>query len=404
MKRLAFILTLVAALATPALARANTVTEWNRTLVDALETAKTPPPPAARIGAIVQASVFDAVNGIRPRYAPYRVAPAAPRGASRAAAAAGAAYEALSALFPTQTFDDRLAASLARIDASARSIADGAAWGKSVADQILAWRATDGLTAVLPPYVPGTSRGDWQPTPPFPPGAPLFRQFATLIPFALASPAQLDPGPPPALTSRRYARDLAEVQDVGSATSAARSPFDTQTAIFWQADTPAAMWDRVADDLADEHPVGLVRTARVLARTDIAMADATIAIWNAKNEYDRWRPISAIAAAGDPGWTPLLTTPPFQEYPAAHPGVSAAAASVLAAHYGERTAFTVTAAALPGVRRDFCGFGAAARQVQDARVFGGIHFRFSTVAGARMGAEVADYVLDNLMRRQSSSG
>jgi hypothetical protein len=404
MRRLAFILTLLAALATPALARANTVTDWNRTLIGALESAKTPPPPSARIAAIVQASVFDAVNGIRPRYAPYRVVPAAPRGASRASAAAGAAYEALGALFPTQSFDDRLAASLAQVRGSRRSIADGLAWGKSVADQILAWRADDGLNAVLPPYVPGTAPGDWQPTPPLPPGAPLFRQFAAMVPFALASPAQLDPGPPPALTSRRYARDLAEVDALGSATSTDRSAFDTQTAIFWQSDTPAAMWDRVADDLADAHPAGLVRTARVLARTDIAMADATIAIWNAKNEYDRWRPITAIAASGDTAWTPLLTTPAFQEYPAAHPGVSAAAASVLAAQYGERAGFAVTANGLAGVQREFCSLAAAVRQVQDARIFGGIHFRFATEAAARMGAEVGDYVLDNLMRRQSSSG
>jgi hypothetical protein len=399
MKRLTFILTLLVALATPPLARANTVTDWNRALIDALETAKTPPPPSARIAAIVQASVFDAVNGIRPRYSPYHVAPAAPRGACRAAAAATAAHEARSALFPAQeaAIDARLAADAG--ECGPRAEERGLAWGKSVADQILVWRAGDGINAVLPPYVPGTAPGDWQPTPPFPPGAPLFRQFATMIPFALASPAQFDPGPPPALGSRRYARDLAEVRDVGNATSADRSDFDTQTAIFWQSDTPAAMWDRVADDLADEHPAGLLRTARVLAQTDIAMADATIAIWNAKNEYDRWRPITAIAAAGDPAWTPA-----FQEYPAAHPGVSAAAASVLAAQYGERAAFSVTANGLRGVRRSFCSFAAAARQVQDARIFGGIHFRFSTAAGARVGVKVADYVLDSLMRRQSSSG
>jgi hypothetical protein len=396
MRRLTLTLTVLAALATPALARANTVTDWNRTMIAALETAKTPPPPANRAAAIVQAAVYDAANGIHPRFTPYRVAAAAPPGASRAAAAAGAAHEALSALFPDQkaTFDAQLAPLSASTDPS---IVAGLAWGRSVADQILSWRAGDGLNAVLPPYVPGDAPGDYQPTPPaF--GPPAFRQFAAMAPFALASPSQFDPGPPPGLESRRYLRDLAEVERVGGATGAARADFDTQTAIFWQADTPAAMWDRVADDLADRAGVGLLPAARRLALTNIALADATIAVWNAKNEYDRWRPVTAIAAGGDPSWTPLLVTPAFQEYPAGHPGVSAGAAGVLAAFYGDRTRFTVTSAGLPGVQRGFAGFQAAVRQVEDARVFGGIHFRFSTTVAARMGRQVAAYVLDTVMR------
>jgi hypothetical protein len=408
MRRLVLWLTVPLVLLTGGVARANTVTDWNHTLIDALEAAGTPPPTAARSAAIVQASVYDAVNGIRPRYAPYRVAPAAAPGASRAAAAAGAAHEALEALFPAQQplLDDRLAASLTAIPGSPASIAAGLTWGASVADAILAWRAGDGFATVPGTYVFGTAPGDYQPTPPAN-GAPQFRQFATMVPFALRSPAQLLPGPPPALTSPRYARDLAEVQALGSATSSVRSAFDTQTAIFWQADTPAAMWDRVADALATERGQGLVQTARVLALTDIALADATIAVWNAKNHYDRWRPITAIARAdtdgnpatvADPAWTPLLTTPPFQEYPAAHPGVSAAATSVLAAAYGEHSCFTVTANGAPGVERSFTSFAAAAQQVQDARIFGGIHFRFSTVTGARMGYRVAAYVLGRLMR------
>jgi hypothetical protein len=408
MRKFTLLLTALAVLATGGVAHANAVTDWNQTMIDALETAGTPPPTAARAAAIVQASVYDAVNGIRPRYAPYRVAPAAPPGAARAAAAAGAAHEALVQLLPAQQplFDARLAAALAAIPRGSASIAAGLSWGSSVADAIVAWRASDGFTTVPPTYVFGTAPGDYQPTPPVN-GPPQFRQFATMVPFALRSPAQFDPGPPAALTSARYARDLAEVQALGSATSGARSAFDTQTAVFWQADTPAAMWDRVADALATQHHQGLVQTARVLALTDVALADATIAVWNAKNHYDRWRPITAIARAdtdgnpatvADPAWTPLLTTPAFQEYPAAHPGVSAAASAVLAAQYGDRTCFTVTSNGAPGVERSFASFAAAAQQVQDARVFGGIHFRFSTVTGARMGYAVAAYVLDRVMR------
>ena len=178
---------------------------------------------------------------------------------------------------------------------------------------------------MLPPYVPGTAPGDWQPTPPLF-GAPLFRQFATMVPFALTSPSQfLPPGPPP-LTSARYTQDLAEVQALGSATSSVRTASQTQTALFWQDDTPAAMWNRVADQLAQTGDLPLILNARLLAQVNIALADATIAVWNAKNHYNFWRPVTAIRATSDPAWTPLLPTPAFQEYPSAHSGVSSAAA------------------------------------------------------------------------------
>ena len=164
-----------------AVARANVATDWNRTMIGALETSHIPPPPAMRAGAIVQASVFDALNGIERRYTPIHVQPAAPPGASRAAAVAGAAYEALVGLFPAQkaSFDLQLQASLAQItdNPDNQSVARGLAWGESVADQILAWRATDGFTAVLPPYVASGLPGRWAPTPPLfgPPALPAVR-------------------------------------------------------------------------------------------------------------------------------------------------------------------------------------------------------------------------------------
>jgi len=396
-----------AAAAGPGTAPADTVTQWNLTMIAGLEAAGIPPPPAARIGAIVQASVFDAVNGIDRRYAFYHVAPAAPAGASRAAAAAGAADTALTALIPAQKplFDAQLAATLAQLsdDPShpGQSVQRGLAWGTTVATGILAWRATDGFTTPPPPYTVGTAPGDWQPTPPAflgPPAAPLFRQFATMTPFALTSPAQfLPPGPPP-LASARYAQDLAEVQALGSATSTTRTPEQTQTAIFWQDDTPAAMWNRVADQLAQAAGLPLAQNARLLAQVNIALADATIAVWNAKNTYNFWRPVTAIRATSDPAWTPLLPTPAFQEYPSAHSGASSAAATVLAAFYGNTTAFTVTSAGLPGVQRDFTTFTAAVQQVEDARIYAGFHFRFSCTDAAALGAQVGQYVTGTLMQ------
>jgi len=385
----------------------DTVSQWNLTMIAGLEAAAIPPPPSARVGAIVQASVFDAVNGIDRRYSFYHVAPAAPRGTSRDAAAAGAAYTALVALIPAQRplFDAQLAATLAQLSDDPSdpgpAVQRGLAWGTTVANDILAWRATDGFTTPPPPYTVGSAPGDWQPTPPLllqPPQAPLFRQFATMTPFALTAPSQfLPPGPPP-LDSARYAQDLAEVQALGSATSTTRTPEQTQTAVFWQADTPAAMWNRVADQLAQANDLPPAQNARLLAQLNIALADATIAVWNGKNTYNFWRPVTAIRATSDPAWTPLLPTPAFQEYPSAHSGVSSAAVTVLASFYGNNTPFTVTSAGLPGIQRDFTTFSSAVQQVEDARIYAGFHFRFSCTDAATLGAQVARYITSTLMQ------
>jgi PAP2 superfamily len=406
-KRLAPVLIATAALTAPAVASADVVSDWNRTMVDALEVDKTPPPPSARVGAIVQSAVFDAVNGIARRYTPMHVLSDAPRGASPAAAAAGAAHEALVTLFPAQqaTLDQRLADTIAQIaDASTaddRSITEGLQWGKTVADETLAWRATDGFNTVPPSYAPAGTPGRWAPTPPAFVLMPLFRQFATMTPFALASPNQFLPAPPPPMTSARYARDFNEVKALGSANSTIRTPEQTETAIFWQSDTPTAIWNRVADDLAQQRGRSMLAGARILALMNISLADSAIAIWNAKNTYDTWRPITAIQQADsdsnpdtspDRNWTPLLTTPAFQEYPAGHPGVSNGGATVLASFYGDDTPFTATSNSLTGVKRSFTSLSSAIEQVENARVWGGIHFRTASVTAAHMGAEVAQYV------------
>jgi hypothetical protein len=402
-------LALVAALAAPSAARADSkpdfVTVWNRTMIDALETAKTAPPPAMRIGAIVQSSVFDALNGIEGRYTPIHVQPAAPPGASREAAVVEAAYEALAVLFPAQkaTLDAQLAASLAQIGGGPndRSVQRGLAWGKQVADEILAWRAGDGISNVPPTYVPGGAPGDWAPTPPGFSTQPVFRQFANMTPWAMTAPSQFLPAGPPALTSPRYTTDFDEVKTLGSTASATRTAGQTETALLWNGDTPVAIWDRTADDLAVSHHLTLTDNARLLARTNVAMADAVIAIWNAKNTFNRWRPITAIVQAGtdgndntaaDPSWTPLIVTPVHQEYPSGHAGVSDAAAMTLALFYGDDTPYSVTAVGLPGVFHEFTSFSSGVAEVTDARVFAGIHFRFSCDDAVGMGNQIASLV------------
>jgi len=384
------------------------VLEWNQALVNALTVENTAPPPAMRAGAIVQVSVFDAVDGLTNQYVAYHLPGPAPHGASAPAAAAGAAHQALVTLFPAEQtrFDALLASDLTRLrddagDSDEDAVQRGVDWGVSVADAILALRAHDGLTTPPPPYMPNPAIGRWQPTPPAYVPSPAFRQFAAMTGWALTSPGQFLPGPPPALTSAQYTQDYNEVKTSGAANSTVRSDFQTQTAQFWQSAPPVTLWDGVADTLIASRHVDLTDATHLLALTNMAMADAVIAIWNAKNFYDTWRPVTAIQHAdldnnplteADPNWQPLLVTPAFQEYPAGHPGVSAAAAAVLAERFGNNTSYTITSPAMTGVTRTLPSFSAGVQQVIDARVFGGIHFRFAGDTAAVMGRQVASYV------------
>ena len=185
-------------------------TDWNATLVNAaVATTADLPPVTSRKAAIVQVAVFDAVNGIERKYQPYLVTERAPRRARQAAAAAQAAYTTLLALYPAQKamFDAQLAASLASLGAhedDSGSIDRGLSWGEHVANLVLAARSTDGSSATVPGYFGGTGPGVWRsPTATAADGtlAAILPQWPHVVPFALASPSQLRPGPPPALTS-----------------------------------------------------------------------------------------------------------------------------------------------------------------------------------------------------------
>ncbi len=406
----AVIVAALAMLALPVAVAADVVSDWNETMIEAQALANTPTPPGTRLAAIVQISVFDAVNGVSPRYTSVHVAPAAPSGASRAAAAAGAAHEALVVLFPAQKalFDARLALTLGTLRGSESSMAAGLAWGTSVADQIIAWRASDGWDTVLPPYVSGSDPGDWVPTPPAFVTTPLFRQVAVTTPFALTSAAQFAlPGPPP-LTSSAYADAFNEVKAMGSLSSTTRTSAQTLTAQFWASDSVVGFWNRVALQLLAHREHSLVREARSLALLNMSMADGAIAVWDAKNRFDTWRPITAIRQAGldgnsttdaDSAWVPLIVTPPFQEYPSGHAGVSGSGAGMLAILFGRSTPFTITSINYPGTRRSYATFSDALDDIADARTFGGIHFRFASVDASHMGGQIAAYIVRTKMVR-----
>ena len=398
-------------------AAADELADWNHIMLQATLTPPAAPAPVStRSTAIVQAAIFDAVNGIDPHYTPIFVARTGPRHASKRAAAVQAAYAILIRLYPDQSdmLDQQRATSLAGISRGwgaerAEAIQSGIDWGQTVADTIWAWRSNDGFADTPPKFTGGTAPGEWRPTPPaFAPG--LAPQLAHVTPWVMRSPSQFRPSGPNALDSPQYAADFNETKLMGSSTSTSRTPDQTAYALFWQAGNPPDFWDPVAVSLAAQHHYSLLETARLLAHVNMAMSDAIIGCWDAKYTYASWRPISAITLADtdgnpdtdpDPAWMPLIVTPPFPEYPSAHSCASGAAARVLAHYFGERTAITVTNDALPGQTqtRSFSSFSAALDEVVDARVFGGIHFRTACRDGQALGNAVGNYVLRHSLRR-----
>jgi hypothetical protein len=393
--------------ALPEIARADEITDWNQLMFQlALAPPATSPLVMTRVAAIVQASVFDAVNGIERRYTPIHVWPAPPSGASARAAAVQAAYASLLKLYPTQslTMQFQRSLSLAGIQSageSSESIAKGIEWGQKVAEGIWAWRSTDGFDPAPPPFTGGTDVGKWRPTPPaLLPGAGP--QFAGMIPWGVSFPFQFRPAGPPALTSAQYATDFEETRTMGSVASTTRTADQTLYSRFWAASTASYYWHQIAISMISGRPHTLLDTARLLALVSIAMADAVIGCWDSKYTSVFWRPVTAIpqaatdgnaATTADAAWLPLLATPNHPEYPSGHSCVSGAAGRVLANSFGDSTPFSVTSDVLRNVTRSFPTLTAALEEIKNARVFAGIHFRTACNDGQTIGIGVGDYVL-----------
>ncbi len=393
-------LTLIVALlaANPLLVSAATpdpVLEWIDVMNTTVLAAGTAPNVTSRVVALVSASVFDAVNGIEPRFRPLQVRPDAPHHASQSAAAIQAAYVILLHLYPAQsgTLTTRLNASLTALTATekAESIAAGVAWGQKVADAMWTSRLTDGFTP-------------WRPTPPAN-ASGATPQIATMTPWVLTRPSQFRLPPPLALDSQEYAADLNEVKVMGTLSGSMRTQDQSELALFWALNTPLA-WDRIAAQISTKRGLTVAENAHLFAVLNLSLSDSLIACWDSKYRYVFWRPITAIRAGltpadADPVWEPWLDhltgTPAHPEYPSAHSSMSGAAAFILAAEFGENTAFTVTSEVRSGTRA-YSNFSDAIAEIADARVFGGIHFRTSCLRANGLGRAVADYVSRHAMR------
>jgi hypothetical protein len=393
---------------------ADMVLQWNDVLLDAVRVDKTAPPKASRAMAIVHTAVFDAVNSIDRSYTPYMTSVNVHPRASKEAAVISAAYETLVTLFPAQraTFAAKRVSSLATI-ADGREENDGVKAGKSVAAAILARRATDGSTMTVT-YTAGTDPGDWQPTPPaF--ASPLLPQWPDVQPWTMTSGTQFRPGAPPVLNSPQYAADFNGVKAIGSATGTTRTADQTAIAHFWAngpgTSTPPGHWNVIAQTVAESKHISLEENARLFAMLNLALADAAIVSWDAKYEFDMWRPVTAIQQADTDGnarttadslWTPLLVTPPFSTYTSGHSTFSGAGAAVLKAFFGtDRVSFSVPSETSGVANRSFNSFTHAAAESGMSRVYAGIHFDFDNTAGLESGKRLGNFVATSFLKRDS---
>jgi membrane-associated phospholipid phosphatase len=385
----------------------NVVVEWDRTLLTLVQAPGAQPATIqpTRDFAIMSAAVYDAVDAIDPDHPQYLLHLKAPRNASPDAAAAQAAHDVLVAMFPTfaGTLDQQLALDLQAIKSNSARAA-GSQVGAHAAAELLQTRAPDGSAATPPTYLSTGAAGDYRATPPgF--ATPVFTHWGAVTPFILRSGSQFRPPPPAALTSQTYATAINEVKSLGQNTSTTRTPEQTIIANFWSAPIQN-YWNSIAQDVALAHHDDIEETARTFALLDLGLADATIAMYDAKYTYRLWRPITAIRLAdtdgnslttGDPTWAPLATTPADPSYPGAHSTISAAAATILTALYGDHAAFTVSSPTLPGVARAFDNFRAAAIEAGLSRIYAGVHTRLDHQAGLALGAQVGRYTLHNAL-------
>jgi hypothetical protein len=396
-----------AVLLTPAIARADVVLDWNAVMVTVL--ADQPPTQMNRLAAITQLAVFEAVNAVTGEYESYLRSVQPSRGVSAEAAAIAAAHAVLRHYRPDHAahLDAERERSLAAIP-DGPGKAGGIAVGTTAAAEAIAARENDGSE---PPafHLPSSTRpGEWQLTADCPPAGGVFLHWRNLKPFVIRRADQFRSDPPPALTSSRYARDYQDVKTVGARDSTARPPDRANVVRIYAALGDAILWNPIARQLATARRSSLADNARTLALLNMALSDAAIVVLETKYHYSFWRPETAIPAGAsdgnrrtdpDPSYVPFISTPCFPSYPSGHGTSSHAAREILERTFGRRGhAIVVSTPAVPGVTLEYSTLKDITADVDDARVYGGIHFRFDQEAGAEQGRQLGAYVFRHGLR------
>jgi hypothetical protein len=405
----------------------NAVTVWSAIAAQTAVNAKSTAGMTGIFVAYSDIAAFDAVNAIHPRFQPYGgIKPQAPPDASESAAVAAAVHDVLVNYFPTQAasdpnatppfvgLDDRYTAYLSALTESPAAINDGVQVGQQAAAAVINLRVNDGIFGVSTYAFQTPGPGVYQPTPPFPYVGPQTPWIANMTPFTMTGPSQFlpDVGPTP-LYSQEWADDFNRTKTWGSLTNSPRTPEQTTIALFWAVNA-GPPYSAMLADIAASHGLNVLDTARLYAMSFTAYGDSFIGCLNAKYHFNFWRPVTAIqqgdtdgnpASIGDANWVPLAPTPNHPEYPAAHGCITGAVSSVIAAYFGtQNVTLNVTAtypipAALGGgtqtATRTFYSTKDFLREVQAARIYGGMHFHHSIIQGTVLGQRVARQLVRN---------
>ncbi len=406
----------VGLVSSPATARADDIVlRWNE--IAARTATATSPFNQARVSAVVQLAVFEAVNAVTGDYEPYLNPPTvAPPGTSVEAAVVTAAHKVLTTYFPAAAtvalLDAARDTDLGAIPAGPAKTA-GIAVGLSAANAMIALRAADGsapLTTIIPT---STQPGDYQLTTGCPSG--MFYNWQNVTPFGISAAADFLLSPPPDLTSNRYSKDYQEVKTVGSATSADRSEDRAEVVRLYAASSPSFVLSMVTRQIAEAKGTSLSENARALALLQMAINDALVASFMNKYHYNRWRPETGIRNGeadgngktdGESLFATFIPTPCFPSYPSNHAsgtngGLEAMRRLFGAAGHDMTITNNVPAlGSLPAtvITRHYTQLKEIADDVDDARVYGGIHWRYDQVAGNVLGRAIATEVIKNNLR------
>ena len=390
------------------------VLRWNE-IAARTAAAATSPFNQARTGAIVQLAVFEAVNAVTGEYEPYLESPpvAAP-GASIEAAVVIAAHQTLKTYFPAAetALNTERDLDLAAIpDGQAKT--DGIALGLAAANAMISLRAADN-SAPLTTFTPtSTAPGDYRLTTGC--AAGLFYNWQHVTPFAIGSVWDFLLSPPPYLGSNEYRKRYGEVSTVGARTGAERSVDREEVARLYQASAPTFVHSMATRQIAAARGLSMAESARAFALVYMAASDALVASFFNKYHHNHWRPETGIQNGdldGDPKtekdatWLPFVGTPCFPAYPSNHASGTVAGLEVMRRLFGAAGHDVTVTNNVPALRdlpatvitRTYSQLQAIADDVDDARVYGGIHWRYDQVAGNTLGRAVATEVVKNRLR------
>ncbi len=352
--------------------------------------------------ATMHAAMYDAVVAIAGGYEPFAIVPLSPAsGASQEAAAAAAACTVLAGLFPNRSPEYAADCAPWQAGAGAGSVATGITLGIEVGEKMLAERANDGRDTDFV-YAPAGGIGDFAP---FPVGSTPINFYGPFIrPFTLTSAMQFRAGGPPDLTSADYARDFNEVKLLGVAGGAGLSA-EQQEAARFHTENPGVFTPRNLRVFLNQPTV--IENARLAAMLWVAYSDALLGCFDSKYYFDSWRPRAAIPAANDdgnpatvadPGWLPFVGTPNHPEYPAAHACFGGVTSEILKSYFKTpRVQFTWNST-VTGTSHEYASIHQMLSEIKLARIYGGMHFRFSSEDGATLGRRTGRWVVKNYFR------